>query len=254
MFSFREKSCGRPVHQSPVGLRFVDIVQDSCVVDVHESNFMGMAVDYNSRLRIGRKREKLRNQIPGKKHRMPAAALESRNGKGGIRLFEQPRERGLRHIGMIHKGEQNTLRLGIESAQTALHRGQLPGLVAGILNKQYALGMPHAVANPLGFSSYYHNYRIANLRKTRCEAIQKSFSLKLEQGLWRSHPARFPRRQNQAGNAHFSSACVDSAAKIDMDSERQLELGLRRTAIISAATETAISSGEIAPISRPMGA
>ena len=69
-----------------------------------------------------------------------------------------------------------------------------------------------------------------------------------------SHTHRLTRRQNQSGDTHFDSAREDSSAKTDMDSERQFDFGLRRTAIISAATEMAISSGEIAPISRPIGA
>src|SRR5439155_15023741 len=69
-----------------------------------------------------------------------------------------------------------------------------------------------------------------------------------------SHAFRFAGGQNQSGDVHFSSARVDSSAKMDIDSDRQPDFGLRRTAIISAATEIAISSGEMAPISRPIGA
>src|SRR5262249_15341016 len=53
---------------------------------------------------------------------------------------------------------------------------------------------------------------------------------------------------------HFNSARRFSCAKIDFESDRQSASGERRIAIISATTETAISSGDSAPISRPIGA
>ena len=62
-------------------------------------------------------------------------------------------------------------------------------------------------------------------------------------------------RMSPRAAAHFSSTARGaSSARMDIESERQLEAALRRTAIISAVTEMAISSGEMAPISRPMGA
>src|SRR5262249_8270014 len=53
---------------------------------------------------------------------------------------------------------------------------------------------------------------------------------------------------------HFNNARVRSEAKTDLESSFQPDCGARRTAIISATTLTAISSGDSAPISSPMGA
>src|SRR5215208_2777343 len=98
-----------------------------------------------------------------------------------------------------------------------------------------------------------YNHRRAELSEHADQSIEKCFATKIEQGLRRSHALRFTGRQNQSGGIHFSSA-RESSAKTDMDSVRHADFGFRRTAIISAATEIAISSGEIAPISRPIGA
>ena len=76
-----------------------------------------------------------------------------------------------------------------------------------------------------------------------------------QQGFGRTHAPRFAGGQNEPGAAHFASADrSDSSVNTDSESERQFEAALRRTAIISAVTEIAISSGEMAPISSPMGA
>src|ERR1039457_4364254 len=73
------------------------------------------------------------------------------------------------------------------------------------------------------------------------QPVQKSLSPKLQQRLRRAHAPRLTAGQDQSAG-HLSN------------SARQSELALRRTAIISATTDTAISSGETAPISSPMGA
>ena len=49
-----------------------------------------------------------------------------------------------------------------------------------------------------------------------------------QQRLRRSHAFRLTRGQNQAGDAHFSSARSDSSAKMDMDRSRQPDCGLLR--------------------------
>src|SRR5581483_1182716 len=74
-----------------------------------------------------------------------------------------------------------------------------------------------------------------------------------EQSLGTAHPARRAGRQDDARD-HFNNARRLSCAKIDFESDRQSASGDRRTAIISATTEIAISSGDSAPISSPMGA
>src|ERR1039458_3432157 len=94
------------------------------------------------------------------------------------------------------------------------------------------------------------DHRRATLGEEGSQRVQKRSAAVVQQSLGGTQAARFARRENEAGGVHFASA----AALTDLESERQLDSALRRTAIISAVTEMAISSGEIAPISRPMGA
>src|SRR4051812_2202823 len=84
------------------------------------------------------------------------------------------------------------------------------------------------------------------------EAIKKCFAVKIEKSFWTSHSAGGSGREDNSGD-HFNSALRFSCAKMDLESDRQSEFGARRIAIISATTETAISSGDSAPISKPMG-
>ena len=113
--------------------------------------------------------------------------------------------------------------------------------------------MLHPGADPRGIAPDDDDNRRAESGKRIDQPVEKCLSAKFEQGLRRSHALRFTGGQNQSGDAHFSRA-LESSAKIDIDSDFQADFGLRRTAIISAATEIAISSGEMAPISRPIGA
>src|ERR1035437_3052783 len=87
------------------------------------------------------------------------------------------------------------------------------------------------------------------------EGIEKGVVAVEQQGFGEAHAARLPGGENEGSDAHLeSTARSPSPANTDMESERQLDGALRRTAIISAVTEMAISSGEMAPISSPMGA
>ena len=63
-----------------------------------------------------------------------------------------------------------------------------------------------------------------------------------------------PAARIRPGDAHFAStARTCPPANTDMESERQLDAALRRTAIISAATEMAISSGRNGADIQPHG-
>ncbi len=90
------------------------------------------------------------------------------------------------------------------------------------------------------------------------EPLQKRPPVVQQQRLRTAHPRRRARGKNNRGGparaVHFSSAFNDACAKTDFDNARHSDSGLRRAAIISATTETAISSGVIAPMSNPMGA
>ena len=82
------------------------------------------------------------------------------------------------------------------------------------------------------------------------------------QGFPPPHTARFTSREDYRSRIH--SACAlsltssfsrrRSSWKMDFESVRQFPSGSRRIAIISAATLIAISSGDTAPISKPIGA
>ena len=101
----------------------------------------------------------------------------------------------------------------------------------------------------------HHDYRRAAGGETADQSVQKSLAPVRQKRFGGTHAPRFAGRQNEPGAAHFASADrSDSSVNTERESERQFEAALRRTAIISAVTEIAISSGEIAPISRPMGA
>src|SRR5262249_21602660 len=138
--------------------------------------------------------------------------------------------------------------------QAALHGRELAQTVMLVLREQGPLAAPDTGANALSFAAHDDDHRRAEFRKEADQAIEKGFAAELEQSLGRSHARGFAGCQNQSGGAHLTSARSDSSAKMDMERARQLDAGPRRTAIISAATAMAISSGEMAPISRPIGA
>ena len=92
------------------------------------------------------------------------------------------------------------------------------------------------------------------------QAVQERLPVQFQKRLGIAHAARLSGGQNQPGHlqpggGHFSRcARSDSSSDTDLDSARQLEVAPRRTAIISAATDTAISSGEMAPMGLEIGA
>src|SRR5260370_15028314 len=155
---------------------------------------------------------------------------------------------------MIDQGKENALDFFRHHAQATLHGGKLAQMVIRVLGKDWAFRALHTGADFVGLGADYHHYRRTELREDPGQPVQKCFPPEFQQRFGGSHTHRLTRRQNQSGDTHFDSAREDSSAKTDMDSERQFDFGLRRTAIISATTEMAISSGDIAPISRPIGA
>ncbi len=86
------------------------------------------------------------------------------------------------------------------------------------------------------------------------QPVEEGFPGEFQEGFRRSHAPGFARRQNKSGEIHFVSALPVSLGKMDLESSRQLDWAFLRTAIISATTATAISSGVTAPMSSPMGA
>src|SRR5262249_19120890 len=95
--------------------------------------------------------------------------------------------------------------------------------------------------------------RIAKFRKHAHKPPRKRLASIFKQRFRTAHSAGRPGGQNNSRD-HFGSALRLSCAKMDFDTDRQSASGARRTAIISATTEIAISSGDSAPISRPIGA
>jgi len=125
-------------------------------------------------------------------------------------------------------------------------------VVIHVLGKDDALRALHSAADLIGFGTDYHHYRRAILREDSGQAVQKRFTPEFQQRFRGSHTLRLTRGQNQSGDAHLDSAREDSSENTDMDSERQCDIRIAAARrLISAATEMAISSGEMAPISRP---
>src|ERR1035441_1162430 len=152
---------------------------------------------------------------------------------------------------MIYQRKEHAFGTRRHGAQPALHRSGLAELVIGIDHENRRPG--RAGANLIGGCAQHHDDRRALLRQQPAQRIQERGFAVSQQRFRRAHAARFAGGQDQAGG-HFASVGRADSAITDIESERQLEAALRRTAIISAVTETAISSGEIAPISSPMGA
>src|SRR6185437_15485868 len=153
---------------------------------------------------------------------------------------------------MIDQREKHAIGKIFESAQSGLERGE------------HALGVTRILGGEHGRRGEAHQvFRVSAEDRADGRAVPaQSFG---ENGEERSaaerqerfglpHAARFSGSQDDGGNAHFSMARECSSVKMDFEIPCQLPSGTLRTAIISAATEMAISSGVTAPISSPMGA
>src|ERR1039458_9326256 len=130
---------------------------------------------------------------------------------------------------MIHQGEQHTVRIGGDGAQTALHRCKLAGAKVRVLHQKRLAGAAQSGAHDLMLCAQDSNHGRAAPGKQANQPVQKSLSLKLQERLRRAHTPRFAAGQDQSAG-HLSN------------SARQSEVALRRTAIISATTDTAIPS------------
>src|SRR5688572_23413122 len=91
-------------------------------------------------------------------------------------------------------------------------------------------------------------------REDADQSVKEGGAPVLKQCLRRTHAARRTRGENNASRPHRTCIRSLSLAYTDFESCFQELSGLRLIAIISATTETAISSGVIAPISNPIGA
>src|SRR6202790_5060621 len=159
---------------------------------------------------------------------------------------------------MIHGGEHHRYRFSRQRAKTALQRAEHPAL--GIwIHGECRFGRPfNARANFGGLVAEYDDHVARYLREQPDHAVEEGLAFKFQQSFGSAHAHRCTAGQDETGNGtariHFRMAREVSVAKIDLESDRQSESGARRMAIISATIEMAISSGVMAPISRPMGA
>ena len=154
---------------------------------------------------------------------------------------------------MIHQREQDSLGIPGDRAQATLQRS---GHAAGIIRIDYeSCGSNGAGANQGGVRAQHHDHGRAACREQRRSGVEKCFVAVWQQSFRRPHAPRFAGRENETCYAHLAStARTCSSANTDSESARQLDVAPRRTAIISAVTDIAISSGEMAPMSSPMGA
>src|ERR1035437_4694865 len=154
---------------------------------------------------------------------------------------------------MVHQGKQHAIRARGHGEQVALHGTGLPALIVRV---EYERGRPQGMlADAVAVRPENHDHRLAERGEQADQGIEKALLAVAEQRFGEAHAARLPGGENDSGDAHCESTVRSpSPAKTDRESERQLDWALRRTAIISAVTEIAISSGEMAPISSPMGA
>src|ERR1700691_685617 len=186
---------------------------------------------------------------------MPAPAVESRDAQPRRRTpIKQARDRRARHRRVIHQREQHPIRIRGHGAQAAVHRCKLPQTEIRIRNEQRLASAAQSGDHRIPVRAHHGNHGRATLRKQADQPVQKRLPLNLQQRLGRAHAARLARRQYQSAGHFNNSARGNSPVNTDLESARQPESALRRTAIISATTDTAISSGETAPISSPIGA
>src|SRR5581483_5184945 len=187
---------------------------------------------------------------------MAAAAGLSRNNEksGGGPPFErlrQFRNSFARNGRTIDRYKRKSIRFRRQCCERGLQRAELASARIGV---HYDL---HAFSNlrpdRIGMIAEHDGHWAALCAQHASQARHERFAAIIEQRFGHTHAAGRARRQDEAGD-HFRSAFSRSCAKIDFESCRQSASGARRTAIISATTEIAISSGSSAPISRPMGA
>src|ERR1035437_161490 len=189
---------------------------------------------------------------------MAAAPVVTRHAhQRSTRLNQQSIDGGGRDGGVVHQRKEHAIGMGRNGAEAALHRGGLPARPVRVDDERGG-GVPTR-ADPLRLGAQHHNHGRTAHGEQAGQPVEKRLLAVSQQSFRKTHAARFAGGQNQSSDnetgAHFASTVRnDSSANTDIESERQLDAAPRRTAIISAATEIAISSGETAPIFRPMGA
>ena len=145
--------------------------------------------------------------------------------------------------------EQKPFRIGRSARQTGLQRAQLSPVRIRI-DRDPRIQAARMASAWCASTTITGSQNSANTRDQPSANVSPRYS---SSALGRPIRLRGSRGENHSRD-HFNSARRLSCAKIDFESERQSASGARRTAIISATTEIAISSGDSAPISRPIGA
>src|ERR1700682_5481385 len=159
---------------------------------------------------------------------------------------------------MIHWCEHDRFGFSRQCLQSALQRAEHAALGIGIHSEDRSGRAFDAGANLAALVTEDCDHGARNMREEPDHSVQEGLVFKFQQGFGSAHAPRCTAGQDETGNGtagiHFRMAREDSVAKIDLESDRQSESGARRVAIISATMEMAISSGVVAPRSRPMGA
>jgi len=215
-------------------------------------------MDDDPGLGIGGQGQEFRDELAGAADGVATAAQVARDDEQGDRVdlgvLDQTLDGGRLQGGVIHGREEDAIRLRGERAEAALERGELALGVIGVVNEADLRDAAERGADAIRLVAQDDQDRRAVWREKTDKAVEESVALKLQQGLGRTHAGGGSGGEDECGKAHGEAALEGSADKTDLEISRQAEVALRRTAIISAATETAISSGVRAPISRPMGA
>ena len=209
-----------------------------------------MAADDVARRAIKGQGEQLPNNALRDENGVSAAAFETRHNDGSHRRSAKGGYGFLVNRRVVEREEEDAFGV-FQKFQTGLKRTEHAAfrvLIDGLKNARV-----DGLADGAGIMPENHDEGVGVGEKDPLQAAEEGFILKLEQRFWPAHAAGSATGQNQTGN-HFNSALSFSLVKMDFDSAFQSLDGARRTAIISATTETAISSGVMAPISSPMGA
>src|SRR3984885_15175995 len=219
-----------------------------------------MAIDHIPHLRCWRLFQKLLEYRPPDQHRMSPRVFEARYRNRGVGPHQSV-DGGKGNRRMVHQREKHGVGFVWHNAQPGLQGGEHAQWIVRILDspqsrESQSMGRLNRTRR---IESEDRNHRRAALTQSGGNVGKKSPTPKGQKSLGTPHPARFPSRENDRSRIHSPSLTSSfsrrrSSRKIDFESVRQLPSGSRRMAIISAATLIAISSGETAPISKPIGA
>ena len=184
---------------------------------------------------------------------MPTLALRARYDQQFVRLALLKATGQLRHGRgqngwVVHGREHHTLSFGGNGGKAALQRAQLPAPVIRIQDERREIGAAQPGSDVLMIAAEDHDHRGARLSEREDQPVEEGFPGEVQEGFRPSHPPGLACRQNKPGKVHVP------LGKMLLVSARQFDGAFRRTAIISATTATAISSGVTAPMSSPIGA